>query len=295
MSDATKPFQLFDALDPATEAALRASISRWGVIVPVIVDMDGNILDGHHRSRIATELGMKYPTNRIQVNSHEMGEEIARTLNTDRRHLTVEQRQQLVVDLRAQGFSTRAIAGAVGVGSTTVHRDLASVPDGTVELATVTGLNGKTYAPTQPARANVPRFEHEEPVTLADADDAPVAQPVTKPVALFTLEEQALLDRLNAGETVVLNMRQDAHSRLWAHAESIGKAVRIDRKSEWGNPFLLDADGNRDEVCDWYRAIYWPHKASLHRNIHQLHGKALGCWCAPLRCHGDFLQAEAES
>lgn len=295
MSDGTKPFQLFDALDPATEAALRASISRWGVIVPVIVDQDGRILDGHHRSRIATELGMKYPTNRVQVNSHEMGVEIARTLNTDRRHLTVEQRQQLVADLRAQGFSTRAIAGAVGVSSTTVHRDLSGVTDVTPEPVAVTGLDGKTYAPTQPARATVATFEQEEQATLANADDVPTAQPATKPVALFTLEEQALLDRLNAGETVVLNMRQDAHARLWAHAESMGKAVRIDRKSEWGNPFLLDADGTRDQVCDWYGDIYWLRKASLHRNIEQLHGKALGCWCAPLRCHGDFLKSEAES
>ena len=75
----------------------------------------------------------------------------------------------------------------------------------------------------------------------------------------------AIVERYQAGESV-----EDI-------AESIGKAVRIDRKSEWGNPFLLDADGNRDQVCDWYAAIYWPHKASLHRNIHELHGKALGC------------------
>lgn len=190
MSDATKPFQLFDALDPATEAALRASISRWGVIVPVIVDMDGNILDGHHRSRIATELGMKYPTNRIQVNSREMGEEIARTLNTDRRHLTVEQRQQLVADLRAQGFSTRAIAGAVGVNDRTVRRDLSTAADAAVEPVAVTGLNGKTYAPTQPARAKVDTVEYEE-----DARQKAEAKAEAK-AALQELRDDALLAQL---------------------------------------------------------------------------------------------------
>ena len=46
MSENAALFQLFDALDPATEAALRASISRWGVIVPVIVDQDGNVRIG---------------------------------------------------------------------------------------------------------------------------------------------------------------------------------------------------------------------------------------------------------
>jgi hypothetical protein len=112
---------------------------------------------------------------------------------------------------------------------------------------------------------------------------------------LFTLEEQALLERLNAGETVVLNIRDSVHGRLWAHADLLGLAVRIDRKSEWGNPFLVDVDGDRNDVCDWYANVYWPLKASLHRQVHNLRGKALGCWCSPERCHGDHLKQEAQA
>jgi len=145
-------YQLFDALDPATEAALRTSIATWGVIVPVVVDQHGNILDGHHRSRIAQQLGVEYSSTVMFVEGEEQAGDIARTLNTDRRHLTVEQRRVVVTHLRSQGFSTRAIAGAVGASQPTVLRDLSTDTHVSVEPKRVVGVNGKTYAPTQPAR-----------------------------------------------------------------------------------------------------------------------------------------------
>ena len=61
------PFQLFRNLAPPIEAALRASIYRFGVLVPIAKDQHGNILDGHQRARIADELGVKYPVNIIEV------------------------------------------------------------------------------------------------------------------------------------------------------------------------------------------------------------------------------------
>ena len=48
-------------LSPAEHAALRTSIKRHGVLVPIVVDLDGNILDGHHRLAIATELRVTHP------------------------------------------------------------------------------------------------------------------------------------------------------------------------------------------------------------------------------------------
>ncbi len=61
MSTAVQPFA---ALDAATESALRASIERFGVLVAVVHDQDGRILDGHHRSRLADELGAE---NRLSL------------------------------------------------------------------------------------------------------------------------------------------------------------------------------------------------------------------------------------
>lgn len=148
MSEAS--FQLFPVLDAATEAALRASIERFGVLVPVAKDQHGRILDGFHRSRLADELGVAYRVDVHVVADDGEAREIARTLNADRRQLTVEQRREVVSVLREQGHSLRAIGGAVGVTKSQVERDLAGVPDGTPAAETI-GRDGKRY----PARRTV--------------------------------------------------------------------------------------------------------------------------------------------
>lgn len=123
----TAPLQLFDALPSHIEDALRASIQRFGVLVPVVKDQQGRIIDGHHRSRIADQLGIKYRIDVMQVASDEEAREIARTLNSDRRQLTEDQRKEIVRVLREQGHSVRAIAGALGVGKSTVDRDVSGL------------------------------------------------------------------------------------------------------------------------------------------------------------------------
>lgn len=74
--------------------------------------------------------------------------------------------------------------------------------------------------------------------------------------------------------------------------------VRIDRKTRWGNPFHITDTRTREQVIqdhkDWLNGD--PHLAELvgqpptkQEIIDALRGKVLGCWCAPLACHGDTL------
>ncbi len=72
--------QAFPALDAATESALRASIARFGVLVPVVQDQNGRTLDGHHRSRIADDLGVDYRVDVCEIADEDEAQEIARTL-----------------------------------------------------------------------------------------------------------------------------------------------------------------------------------------------------------------------
>lgn len=109
----------------------------------------------------------------------------------------------------------------------------------------------------------------------------------------FTADEMDLWIRWDEGETVVINMGKKSHSRLWAWAHSVGLGVRIDRKSIWGNPFILDEDGDRAQVVNAYSDFYLPHKPQLLDQVAMLQGKALGCWCSPEPCHGDVLAALA--
>lgn len=69
--------------------------------------------------------------------------------------------------------------------------------------------------------------------------------------------------------------------------------VFIGRPSKWGNPFHIGQDGTRQEVIQKYRA--WILKSGLLQEVHQLRGKTLGCYCAPLPCHGDVLLELANS
>jgi N6-adenosine-specific RNA methylase IME4 len=62
MSERKCPHQLFGRLRPEEYAALEADIKARGVLVPVEVDEEGNILDGHHRAEIAERLGISYET-----------------------------------------------------------------------------------------------------------------------------------------------------------------------------------------------------------------------------------------
>ena len=64
--------------------------------------------------------------------------------------------------------------------------------------------------------------------------------------------------------------------------------VYIGRGSQWGNPFVIGKDGDRDEVIDKYKDYIADHP-SLLRDLVKLRGKRLGCYCKPLRCHGDVL------
>lgn len=63
--------------------------------------------------------------------------------------------------------------------------------------------------------------------------------------------------------------------------------VYIGRGSKWGNPFVIGKDGDRAEVIQKYRD--WIVNQPAFNEIGELSEKTLGCFCAPLPCHGDVL------
>lgn len=55
-------YQLLPELPPEQFEALKTDIAERGVVVPVVVDEFGAILDGHNRARACRELGINdYP------------------------------------------------------------------------------------------------------------------------------------------------------------------------------------------------------------------------------------------
>ena len=74
----------------------------------------------------------------------------------------------------------------------------------------------------------------------------------------------------------------------WAEAE--GLDVKITRGTDWGNPFVIGEDGDRETVISKYRKYLDMKDGLLHRlKSGELSGKLLVCWCCPDGCHGDVL------
>jgi ParB-like chromosome segregation protein Spo0J len=98
---------------------------------------------------------------------------------------------------------------------------------------------------------------------------------------------------VEAGGTVVANMHNSGDEMLLRWARSSFRFVQIDRRSDWGNPYEIPGDGDRDQVCDSFE-LYFSRKISLHIRLNELRGKVLGCWCYPERCHGEHLIKQLE-
>lgn len=75
--------------------------------------------------------------------------------------------------------------------------------------------------------------------------------------------------------------------------------VYIGRGSKWGNPFTHVTNKTtlakyivptRDEAIESYRNyIEYGEGKHLLKDLHELDGKILGCFCKPKSCHGDIL------
>ena len=123
------------------------------MLVPIEADEDGAILDGHHRGRACLELGIKDWPSIIRLGlSEEQKIEHALTLNLTRRHLTREQRREVVLTLRQKGWSSTRIAERLGVSDQTVLNDLATSKNLEVALPDrVIGKDGKCRPVSRPA------------------------------------------------------------------------------------------------------------------------------------------------
>lgn len=292
------PYQLLPRLSDEEYDALKNDIAENGVRVPIDVDENGTILDGHHRAWITADLGIDCPRRTVAGLSEEEKRTHAVAVNVHRRSLTREQRREVVARLRADGLTQQRISQLTGIPQPTVSRDLGVIQVNNDALPeTITDSLGRQQPATKPRPTPEPPSDAD---LLAGEDWAQpegprfeaMVTPPANPLDDFTDDERTLHKQLTAGETVVVSLRH--HQRLIAWAETRGLYERIDRRTPWGNPFELPADGDRDTVIRNYEQHYLPYKPSLLDRLHELKGKALGCWCAPEPCHGDVLRNGAD-
>lgn len=160
MGSVSARYQLLPDLSESDFIRLRADIVERGIMVPIEVDEDGAILDGHHRQRIATELGLTCPrVVRCGLPEHEKRLH-AVALNAARRQLTDAQKtfvgMQIEPDVqeRARLRQAHGLTAPGRSGSVDPQRSADRARD---EVAAAVGLgSGSTYERSKRVLAQAP-------------------------------------------------------------------------------------------------------------------------------------------
>lgn len=157
------PFaERFPLLEGEEYEALKASIKSTNGIdeQPIlfrVVDNKIEGLDGRNRERACRELRIKPKMKKVSVTDGEVKDFILRR-NVHRRHMTKELRQAIVAELRADGQSTRSIAGTLGVSDFTVRKDLEVAGARNIAPEQIVGKDGKSYSPVPPTPSGQTKY-----------------------------------------------------------------------------------------------------------------------------------------
>lgn len=125
--------------------ALKGSIRRWGVILPVVKDENGQIIDGHQRVRACEELGINdYPVMTLAGLSDDEKRDHTYILNLVRRRLNQQQMRDLIAAelRRTPDLSDNWLAQTLG----TTDKTVAAVRErliATSEIPKLGALRGK--------------------------------------------------------------------------------------------------------------------------------------------------------
>ena len=167
-------YQVMPDLTPEEYADLKEDIAKRGVMVAIEFDDLGNVLDGHHRLRACAELGIAdYPKVIRAGLTEDEKRAHARKLNMARRHLTQEQRRELIREQLRETpeKSDRQIAAGLGVDKNTVNarrRELESTGE-IHQFTTSIGSDGKER-PRQVERRSKPEPTPEDEI-LEDSEE----------------------------------------------------------------------------------------------------------------------------
>lgn len=287
-------------MDEAKLAELADDIRKNGQLVPVWL-YEGQILDGRNRWAACKIAGVDPKTKEYT------GDEptaFAVSLNDRRRHMGKSALAAVAAELEphfAEDAKRRQQKAGKehGRGQKVVEKvpqpiEAKPLPKAREEAAKSVGVNDRYVSDAKKVKTEAPEvFERLKAgkITLQDAK----REVAKKPTDDWRQDERDRQTQVNDGITVVANAAADKNLICWAERQGI--AVRIDRSTRYGNPFVLNEDGDRDEVCDAYERHYLPHKPSITERIEagELNGKVLVCHCYPQRCHGDCLADQANS
>jgi hypothetical protein len=124
--------------------------------------------------------------------------------------------------------------------------------------------------------------------------------------------ERELRLQVEKSQTVVASVTGDRTKQRylnlleWADIQGlyvyVGRQVRWAAENpyvrppfDWRNPYRLGSKADRSAIIERYETEHLAKHPDLLDRLPELRGKVLGCWCAPLACHGDVLARLAMS
>lgn len=190
-------FQHFNNLEATRYEELKRDIEQRGVLIPIITDEDGAVIDGHQRRRCCAELHIDCPSVVVPDLTEDEKHQLAIVLNLYRRQLSGTERSKVIGELAHMRLSTRKMGAILGMSKSAVQREVAQLGD---RPDTVTDSLGREQPSTKPAR-DVSQVGHVDPVT---STDAPLADENGEPITggEGRKDEGGSDDALAAGEGV---------------------------------------------------------------------------------------------
>lgn len=178
-----------DTLPALTEmeyAALVEDVRGRGVLVPIVIDENSDVIDGQHRLRAAAAVGLSIKDIPFDIRiglSDDEKLELGEDLNLHRRHLSKDQLTVVIFNKRKRGKSLRQIAAETGVSPATALRALSTVSFETVDLPeTIMGKDGRERPATMPKHAlvdaprlnDLARLERDSPALVQRIADGEI-------------------------------------------------------------------------------------------------------------------------
>jgi len=291
-------FNIFPEAKPEDYGRLLEDIRQNGYDKKQPVTLfEGDILDGWNRYRACTEIGIDPPTVAFYGSSSEAIAFVMRT--NKRRNLNSGQWATIAADAddllaaiaeQVEKEKARKVSEARRGEVTQKIVQPRQEQESAHKAAEIFNTN-RTYVnnAVKMKKAAPEVFEKVKAGTMTMQDGMKAVRAI--PTNPWMKDEEERKAEVESGLAVVANAERDKNLIQWA--EKKGIAVRVDRSSKYGNPFVLDEDGGRDEVCEKYERHYLPHKQSITGKIALLRGKVLVCHCYPNRCHADSLKTLA--
>jgi ParB-like chromosome segregation protein Spo0J len=173
--------------------ALQDSILAHGILIPVVVDKDGNIIDGHNRTQIAINHNIVLPTLVADVTTDTEIEDRAWVLNRARRHMTSEQKLAYTARKITEGATIADIAA-----------DLEESPK-----TTRSRINRKNTETQQHSETDTPKLPSPSEIKQSKIDTELLSNPNRSNTAIAQVLTDAgtsVTDKTIAGRREALNI-----------------------------------------------------------------------------------------